>query len=148
MAVITMSPVLRAALGDEAADSLTELFRQVETEQRADLIDLVEERFARRIAEMRDDLRSEMHTGFLDLHRQIGDMRAEFGTEIASVRDQLAKEITSVRADLGKEIGDVRKEIGDVRKEITVQTRWILVVLVGASVLIPIVQRVMEAILP
>ena len=133
MAVISVQPVLRTALGDEATDSLVVLLQQIEAEQRADLIDLVEERFARRIAELRDDLRSEMHAGFLDLQKQIGVLRAEFGKEIGDVR---------------KEIGDVRKEIGDVRKEITVQTRWILVVLLGAAVLIPIVQRLMEALLP
>ena len=126
MAVISVQPVLRAALGDEATDSLVGLLQQIEAEQRADLIDLVEERFARRLAELRDDLRSEMHAGFLDLQKQIGALRAEFGSEIA----------------------DVRKEIGDVRKEITVQTRWILAVLLGAAVLIPIVQRLMEALLP
>ena len=49
----------------------------------------------------------------------------------------------AVRVDLGKEITDVRKEIADVRKEITIQTRWILAVLGGAAVLIPILQRVM-----
>ena len=33
---------------------------------------MVEERFARRLAETRDELRSEMHAGFLNLQEQIG----------------------------------------------------------------------------
>ena len=151
MAVISVEPVLRAALGDDATESLGGLLRQIETEQRADLIDLVEERFARRIAEMRDELRSEMHAGFLDLQKQIGALRADFGKEIADLRNEVRTEIAEVRteiADVRKEVADVRKELVDVRKEITVQTRWILVVLVGASVLIPVVQRIMEGLLP
>ena len=56
--------------------------------------------------------------------------------------------IVAVRVDLAKEITDVRKEIADVRKEITIQTRWILAVLGGAAVLIPILQRVMAALIP
>ena len=63
---------------------------------------VVEERFARRVLETRDELRSEMHTGFLNLQQQIGSLRAEFH----------------------KELGNVHEKIGDVRKEITVQTRW------------------------
>jgi hypothetical protein len=35
-----------------------------------------------------------------------------------------------------------------VRKEITVQTRWILSVLVAATVLIPVIQKVIENLLP
>ena len=97
---------------------------------------------------LRNELREEMHAGFMGLQKQIGDVRAEIG----SVRTELNKEIGSVRTELGKEIGSVRielgKEIAEVRKEITVQTRWILAVLVAAAVLVPIIQRVMEALLP
>ena len=75
-------------------------------------------------------------------------MRMDLGKEITDTR----KEITAVRMDLGTEITAVRvdlgKEIADVRKEITVQTRWILAVLGGAAVLIPILQRVMAALIP
>ena len=56
------------------------------------------------------------------------------------------------RTELGKEIADVRKELGkeiaDVRKEITIQTRWILVVMGAAAVLIPIMQRIMATLIP
>ena len=126
MAAVAVPPVLHDVLGDAASDALVELLDQATSRQRAELLDLVEERFARRLAELRDDLRGEMHAGFLDLQKQIG----------------------AVRADLGKEIADVRKEIGDVRKEITTQTRWLLGLLVGAAVLIPILQRIMEVLLP
>jgi hypothetical protein len=51
------------------------------------------------------------------------------------------QEIGSVRADLGKEIGEVRKEI-------TVQTRWLLTVLVAATILIPVMLRVLQALFP
>ena len=43
---------------------------------------------------------------------------------------------------------DLGKEIADVRKEITIQTRWILAVLGGAAVLIPILQREMTVLIP
>ena len=43
---------------------------------------------------------------------------------------------------------ELGKEIADVRKEITIQTRWILVVMGAAAVLIPIMQRIMATLIP
>ena len=170
MAVITVPSALREKLGDEASESLVELLQRFQAEQKNHLIETVEERFVRRVVEsenrLRKELRDEMHTGFMDLQKQIGDVRAEIGSvraeiskEIGSVRAEISKEIGSVRAEISKEIGSVHaeissvraeisKEIADVRKEITVQTRWILAVLIAAAVLVPIIQRVMEALLP
>ena len=170
MAVISVPRVLREKLGDEAADGLAGLFEQVAAEQNDHLFALLEERFVRRVVESEEKLRSEMHAGFLDMQKQLGDVRAEIGSvraqldkevggvrselgrEIGSVRSELGREIGNVRSELGREIGNVRSELGkeirDLRQEITVQTRWILAVLVAAAVLIPIIQRVMEALLP
>ncbi len=148
MAVMAVPRALREKLGDDASDSLVDLLQQFEAEQSDHLIEMVEERFVRRVVEsenrLRNELREEMHAGFMGLQKQIGDVRAEIG----SVRTELHKEIGSVRTELSKEIAEVRKEIAEVRKEITVQTRWILAVLVAAAVLVPIIQRVMEALLP
>ena len=148
MAVMAVPRALREKLGDDASDSLVDLLQQFEAEQTDHLIEMVEERFVRRVVEsenrLRNELREEMHAGFMGLQKQIGDVRAEIG----SVRTELHKEIGSVRTELSKEIAEVRKEIAEVRKEITVQTRWILAVLVAAAVLVPIIQRVMEALLP
>ena len=141
MAVMAVPRALREKLGDDASDSLVDLLQQFEAEQSDHLIEMVEERFVRRVVEsenrLRNELREEMHAGFMGLQKQIGDVRAEIG----SVRTELHKEIGSVRTELSKEIAEVRKEI-------TVQTRWILAVLVAAAVLVPIIQRVMEALLP
>ena len=114
-----MPRVLREKLGAEASDSLVDLLQQFEEEQKDHLVELVEERFTRRVVESENRLREEMHAGFMAVQKQFGEVRAEIG---------------SVRAELSKEI--------------TAQTRWILTVLVAAAVLIPIIQRVMEALLP
>ena len=155
MAVISVPRELREKLGDAGSESLVDLLRQVGGEQREDLIVVVEERFARRVMEARDELRSEMHTGFLDLQQQIGGVRAEFHKEIGGVRAEFHKEIGGVRAEFHKEIGavhekigDVHKEIGDVRKEITVQTRWLGTVIVAAMLLVPVMQKVLAALFP
>ena len=73
-----------------------------------------------------DALRSEMHAGFLDMQKQFLQQQQQIG---------------KVRAGLSKEIGDVRKEV-------TVQTRWLLTVLVAATILILVMQRVLAALFP
>ena len=126
MAVISVPRDLREKLGDAGSESLVELLRQVNGEQREDLIAVVEERFARRVMEARDDVRSKMHAGFLDLQQQIGGVRAELHQEIAKVHEK----------------------IGELRKEITVQTRWLVTVMVAASMLFPVMQKVLATIFP
>ena len=55
-------------------------------------------------------------------------------------QDQLARQ--------QEQIADVHKQIADVHKQIALQTRWILAALGGAAVLFPIIQRVMQVLLP
>ena len=110
MAVVAVPRALREKLGDDASDSLVDLLQQFEAEQTDHLIEMVEERFVRRVVEsenrLRNELREEMHAGFMGLQKQIGDVRAEIG----SVRAELGKEIGSFRAELSKEIGSVRTD--------------------------------------
>ena len=115
MAVLSVPRPLQERLGEAATESLVQVLRQIESDQeerrevqKEQLLQVLEERFLRHVAE------SEKRTH---------------------------AEIVAVRVDLGKEIADVRKEI-------TIQTRWILAVLGGAAVLIPILQRVMTALIP
>ena len=130
MAVVSVPRPLQDRLGDDATASLVEMLRQFEEEQeerrevqKEQLFQILEERFLRHMAE------SEHRT------------RKELGKEISDVRKELGKEISDVRKELGKEISDVRKEI-------TTQTRWILVVMGAAAVLIPIMQRLMATLIP
>ena len=137
MAVVSVPPPLQVRLGDDATASLVEMLRQLEDEQeerrevqKEHLFQLLEERFLRHVAESD--------------HRT----RKDLGKEITDVRKDLGKEIADLRKDLGKEIADLRKDLADVRKEITIQTRWILVVMGAAAVLIPIMQRIMATLIP
>ena len=120
MAVISVPRELREQLGDAATDSLVDLLQQFGVEQREDLIAVVEERFALRVAESRDEctpVRTEMHAGFdavrSEMHAGLDAMRSEMHAGFMDVQKHflaqqqqigtLGKEIGSVRADLGKE---------------------------------------------
>ena len=144
MAVVSVPRPLRDQLGDAAADSLVDMLRHFEDDQeqrraiqKEHLLEVLDERFLRHLAETEERL-----------HEEIGTLRAEVGNQIGDVR----KEIGTLRAEVGKEIGtlrtDLSNQIADVRKELNTQTRWILAVMVGATVLIPVMQRMMAALFP
>ena len=144
--------------------------------QKEHLLDVLEERFLRHVVESEDrvrkELRAEMQAGFTRQQEQISALAAEFGelrgeiggvrAEIGGVRAEIGgvrAEIGGVRADFERQFGELRGEIGGVRaelhkemaavrSEITIQTRWILAVLGAAAILFPIIQRVMETLLP
>ena len=122
MAVLSVPRPLQERLGEAATESLVEMLRQIESDQ--------------------DERREVQKEQLLQV------LEERFLRHVAESEKRTHAEITAVRVDLGKEITDVRKEIADVRKEITIQTRWILAVLGGAAVLIPILQRVMAALIP
>ena len=131
---------------------------------------MVEERFARHGAESRDALRSDMRTGFdalrSEMHAGFDALRSEMHTGLDTLRGEMHTGLDTLRSEMhagfldvqkqlldqqqqltgmAKEIGSVR---ADLRKEITVQTRWLLTVLVAATVLIPVMQRVLGAVFP
>ena len=137
MAVVSVPRPLRDQLGDAAADSLVDMLRHFEDDQeqqraiqKEHLLEVLDERFLRHLAETEERL-----------HDEIGTLRAEVGKEIGTLRAEVGKEIGTLRTDLGNQIADVRKELNT-------QTRWILAVMVGATVLIPVMQRMMAALFP
>ena len=170
---MTVPRPLQEQLGEAATDSLVGMFEQLEASRQQQqenhkdqLFELLEERFLRHVAESEGRLRGEIADSETRLRGEIadsetrlrGEMQAGFNRQqdqLAGQQEQIAglgKEIGLVRSDLVKQIGNVRadvnKQIADVHKQIALQTRWILAALGGAAVLFPIIQRVMEVLLP
>ncbi|MBC8183155.1 hypothetical protein H8E88_18785 [candidate division KSB1 bacterium] len=51
MPVLTIEKPLKQVLGDEGSDSLVRLLNQIQKEQKEDVLEFVEEKFARRLSE-------------------------------------------------------------------------------------------------
>ena len=176
MAIVTVPRPLQEQLGEAATESLVGMFEQLETsrEQQQEthkehLFELLEERFLRHvaesegrlraeiaevenrlraeIAEAENRLRAEMHAGFDRLQNRLTQQQEQL-TRQQEQFAALGTLIGDVRAEMLEQIGDVHKQIGDVHKQVARQTRWILTVIVGTAVLFPIIQRVMEVLLP
>ena len=169
MAVLTVPRPLQERLGDAATDSLLGMFGQVQADQQQQreahqeqLFELLEERFLRHVAESETRLRKEMGESEIRLRKEMGEseirlrnemnesetrlrneMQAGFGRQqeqLARQQDQLVRQ--------QEQIAGLGRQIGNVHQQIAVQTRWILMVLGGAVVLFPIIQRIMAALLP
>ena len=140
MAIVTVPRPLQEQLGEAATESLVGMFVQLEAsrEQQQEthkeyLFELLEERFLRHVAESENRLRAE-------IAESENRLRAEMQGGFNRQQDQLARQ--------QEQIADLGKQIGDVHKQIALQTRWILAALGGAAVLFPIIQRVMQVLLP
>ena len=80
MPILTVEKPLKQVLGDDGTDSLIKLLNQAQKEQKEDILEFVEEKFERRLAE------------------EISGVRGE----ISGVREELRKEISEVRVDMHK----------------------------------------------
>ncbi len=169
MAVLSVPRPLQDRLGDAATDSLVGMLQQIEADQenhraaqKEHLFDVLEERFLRHVVEseerVRKELRAEMQAGFTRqqeqisaLAKEVGELRGEIGgvrAEIGSVRADFERQVGELRGEIVSVRAELHKEMAAVRSEITIQTRWILAVLGAAAILFPIIQRVMETLLP
>ncbi|MGH7964995.1 MAG: LA_3696 family protein [Candidatus Binatia bacterium] len=86
MAVIAVPRPLREKLGEEGTDALVTLINEAEDNNKKSVIELVEERFGRRLSE-----------------------------ELSKERAEMSGELGKVRAEMSGELGKVRAEMHDLR---------------------------------
>ena len=92
MPVIAVPRPLREKLGEDGTDALVALINEAGEANKRSVIEIVEERFERRLAEELGKIRAEM-----------GQLRAEVAGEISKVRDETSKlraEMHDLRANL------------------------------------------------
>lgn|GEM_PF-1574752 len=89
-------------LSAAATEALVEFLRQVNEQNRTDLLVLAEERLERRLMEAAGKLREEFANTWSQLRVEIGAVRAEVREEITNTRAQLWEEIATTRAELIK----------------------------------------------
>lgn len=76
MAVITVPRPLREKLGEEGTDALVALINEAGENNKQSVIEVVEERFERRLIEEIGKLRLEMTDGTSKLRTEMADLRA------------------------------------------------------------------------
>ncbi len=100
MSKLTALNILKEKLGEDGVNALIEVIEEERERTRDNLFRLLDERFARRLAEEIGKLRSEMHD-------EIGLLRAEVHREIAKVWNEIGK----LRAEMHDEIGELKADM-------------------------------------
>ena len=115
MAIVSVPKILRTKLGDDGAEALVRFFNEVQAanSQKEEIIEIVEEKFERRLAEelakvrvemaeMKTELRKEIAQLGADLRQEMGEMDTRFHKEMAEMNASLKSEIAKSHADLIK----------------------------------------------
>ncbi len=126
--------ILREKLGEDGVNALIEVLEEERGRTREDLFQVLEERFARRLAEEMGKLRSEMYKLFArhsaevdgkieglrsEMTEKIENLRSEMIEKMENLRSEMHDEIGKLRAEVHQEIAKVWNEIGKLRAEMT-----------------------------
>ncbi|MBE7439625.1 MAG: hypothetical protein HS115_14310 [Spirochaetales bacterium] len=150
MALLTIPESLRQKLGDAASQDLAELIRISQENQRSIILELVEDRFALRLKEMESRLNERMDARFLDVQKQFDEIQKQFG-EVQKQFGEVQKQFGEIQKQFGeipKQFGEVQKQITGVHGAIAAQTRWLLILALGAITLYPLITRLIDRLLP
>ena len=111
MAIVAVPKPLREKLGEEGVDALIELFNQSQSEQKNNILEFVEEKFERRLAEEMKtiDRRISETEGRLDnkiseTHTLIAETKAELSSKIAETEARLDGKIDSKLSETKAEL--------------------------------------------
>ena len=95
MPVLTVEKPLRDKLGDDGSDALVRLLNQSREEQKADIIELVEEKFERRLSEEISALETR-------LTEKIADVKTELTEKIAGLKTELTEKMAANKTEIIK----------------------------------------------
>lgn len=110
MAVIAVPRPLREKLGEEGTDALVALINEAGENNKKSVIEVVEERFERRLSE------------------EMGKLRVELSGEMSQMRVELSGEMSKLRVELSGETSKLRAEMHDLRANLI---QWMFVFWIG-----------------
>ena len=93
MPIVSVPKILRTKLGDDGAEALVELFNEAQAANspKEEIIEIVEEKFERRLSEEMGKLRVEMAEMKSELRNEMADMNTNFEKKIAQSHADLIK---------------------------------------------------------
>lgn len=89
MAVIAVPRPLREKLGEEGTDALVTLINEAGDNNKKSVIEVVGERFERRLSEEMSKIRGEMSSMRMDLSGEISKLRVELSGETSKLRVEM-----------------------------------------------------------
>ena len=143
MPIITLPKTLRDKLGEEASESLVELFNSYGKENKDSVIDMVEERFKRTVISEISGLREEMKEGERSLSEEMraGDaaLREQMQAGDAALREQMQAGDAALREEIRKVDSDLREQIistdaslrSEIHKSKADTIKWMFIFWIG-----------------
>ena len=130
MAIILKIPrEVEKVLGADASDKLHEFLNTLAEEQKKEVLELSDDKFGHRLSEIRVEI-------------------AEFKGDVQTKFSEVRTEFAVVRKEMAEFKADLKSDIADIHKQIANQTKWILVAVLGAVVLLPSIERMLRWLWP
>ncbi|MCR8639209.1 DUF1640 domain-containing protein [Leptospira interrogans serovar Ricardi] len=131
-------------LGPEGTVEFVDFLNRAFGDNNSTAIDIVTDRFERRFLEEGSKLRSEIselkaefrfefskfRSEFTDLKTEFTDLRTEF-TDLRTEFTNLKTEFANLKTDFADHRADIKSEVVEIHKSISLQTKWILGVVIG-----------------
>ncbi|WP_246048612.1 CCDC90 family protein [Leptospira sarikeiensis] len=140
-------------IGNQGADEFVGFMNTAFAANKENIVEIVSERFERRLSEEIHAFRSEIKTEIADLRAEfksdLAELRSELKGDISNLRSELKSEIAELRADfkmeLKQEISDLRGEMNEkfaeVYKLISSQTKWMFGAVVALTGIFSIIVK-------
>lgn len=124
-------------LGPEGTVELVDFLNRAFGDNNSTAIDIVTDRFERRLLEEGSKLRSEISELKAEFRFEFSKFRSEFTdlkTEFTDLRTEftnLKTEFANLKTDFADHRADIKSEVVEIHKSISLQTKWILGVVIG-----------------
>ncbi|NOX36376.1 MAG: hypothetical protein GXO78_02475 [Calditrichaeota bacterium] len=93
MPVVTVGKTLRAKLGEKGVEELVELLNQAQNDQKANILQIVEEKFERRLSS------------------ELSQLKTELIERMEAIRTQTLQRDEEIRSDLLRRMEEIRTEL-------------------------------------
>ena len=144
MTFISVPRPLRDKLGDEASDSLIELFQKQESDQKAHLFEVLEDRFSRRLEVAIFGVRDDMGKLESGIHQDMAKMESGIRQDMAKMESGIREDMNRGFLEVGKQFTEVHKEISGIHKAISGQTKWLLIMMLAGLTIYPVIQKLVD----
>lgn len=131
-------------LGEEGAKEFISFLNDAFEDQKVDVIKGVQDSFQKYVTDEISQVRhevSEVRQEVADLRTDMAGLRTELKTDMAELRTELKTDTAELRAEM-------KSDIAQLHRAISIQTRWILVALLGGAVLYPVAMEIVHRLLP
>ncbi len=111
MSVVVLPESLRAKLGEDGARDLAELFNVAGRNQRQRTVEVLGERFERRLTEAKAELELRIAEVEARLERRITEVKAELERRIAEVKADLEARMAQLEARIERRLAETRADM-------------------------------------